>query len=214
MRTRIKICGITNLNDALSAVKSGADALGFVFYQQSPRYIEPETASRIIRNLPPLVTAVGVFVNEEIEKVHEIAGDCLLDLLQFHGSESPEYCERHKKRVIKAFRVKDASSLSEVSRYNDKVNGYLLDSCSEDAYGGTGSAFDWSVACEISRHFPVVLAGGLTPGNVGEAVSVVEPYGVDVSSGVERAPGIKDVGKMRSFVESVRKADAERYRIK
>jgi phosphoribosylanthranilate isomerase len=214
MRTRIKICGMTNLNDALSALKAGADALGFVFYKQSPRYIEPEIASEIIRNLPPLVTVVGVFVNEQIDKVREIASYCLLDILQFHGFESPEYCEWYHNRVIKAFRVKDASSMEEIKKYKGKVSGYLLDSYSEVAYGGTGSTFDWSVAREISRILPVVLAGGLTPDNVAQAVSEVQPYGVDVSSGVESAPGSKDMEKMRSFVESVRKADEDLYGMK
>ena len=214
MRTRIKICGMTNLNDALSALKAGADALGFVFYKQSPRYIEPEIASEIIRNLPPLVTVVGVFVNEQIDKVREIASYCLLDILQFHGFESPEYCEWYHNRVIKAFRVKDASSMEEIKKYKDKVSGYLLDSNSEVAYGGTGSTFDWSVAREISRILPVVLAGGLTPDNVAQAISEVQPYGVDVSSGVESAPGSKDMEKMRSFVESVRKADEDLYGMK
>ncbi len=214
MRTRIKICGMTNLNDALSALKAGADALGFVFYKQSPRYIEPEIASEIIRNLPPLVTVVGVFVNEQIDKVREIASYCLLDILQFHGFESPEYCEWYHNRVIKAFRVKDASSMEEIKKYKDKVSGYLLDSYSEVAYGGTGSTFDWSVAREISRILPVVLAGGLTPDNVAQAISEVQPYGVDVSSGVESAPGSKDMEKMRSFVESVRKADEDLYGMK
>jgi phosphoribosylanthranilate isomerase len=209
MRTRIKICGITNFDDALHAVKAGADAVGFVFYERSPRHIDPESARQIVRHLPPFVTAVGVFVDEKIETVRETVQYCFLDLCQFHGKESPEYCEWHHKGVIKAFRVKDRTFLEEMKRYN--VAAYLLDTFREDRFGGTGSPFDWSLAGEATKHGPVVLAGGLQPENVGEAVAKVRPYAVDVSSGVEKEPGLKDWQKMKVFVEAVREADTRIY---
>ena len=210
MRTRIKICGITNLDDAHAAIDAGADALGFVFVRKSPRYIEPEVAGEIIKNLPPIVTVVGVFVNEKIEKVREIARHCALGLLQFHGDESPEYCEWYPQRVLKAFRVKDLSSIEEIRKYS--VQGVLLDSYSKDAYGGTGHSFDWSLARKVVPISPVVLAGGLNPENVGQAIREVRPYGVDVSSGVESAPGTKLKKKINAFVKAVHSADAEIYR--
>lgn len=205
MRTRVKICGITNLDDALSAADAGADALGFVFVRESSRYVEPDIACEIIRHLPPMVTAVGVFVNEKIETVREITKHCALDLLQFHGVESPEYCEWYAQGVIKGFRVRDGASLQEISRY--RVQGYLLDSYSEEALGGTGSTFDWSLARKVVPLGPVILAGGLTPGNVGQAVDQVRPFAVDVSSGVERRTGTKDAKKIRQFVHAVQETD-------
>jgi phosphoribosylanthranilate isomerase len=206
MRTRIKVCGITNLDDALLAVDAGVDALGFVFYGQSPRYIDPESARAIVQELPPLVTAVGVFVNEKIDTVRQIAMHCSLGLLQFHGDESPEYCGWYSQRVLKAFRVKDIASIEVMKKY--KVHGYLLDSYSDDAFGGTGRPFDWSLARKLASVRPLVLAGGLAPENVGQAVEAVTPYAVDVSSGVESRPGSKDAGKIRRFVEAVYRADA------
>jgi len=209
MRTRIKICGITNLDDALSAIEAGVDAVGFVFVRESRRHVDPDIACEIIRNLPPMVTTVGVFVNEKIETVREITKHCALDLLQFHGAESPEYCEWYSQRVIKAFRVKDISSIKEVKRY--RVHGYLLDSYSEEAPGGTGNAFNWSLAREVVPLRPVILAGGLCPENVGRAIDQVRPFGVDVSSGVEIRPGSKDVKKIRRFVHAVQEADERIY---
>lgn len=209
MRTRIKICGITNLDDALSAVESGADALGFVFVAESRRYVDPDIAREIIQHLPPMVTVVGVFVNEKIETVREIGRHCSLDLLQFHGMESPEYCEWYPQRVIKAFRVKDQSSIKEIRKY--KVHGYLLDSYSEKGFGGTGSPFDWSLARKVSPLLPVLLAGGLDPENVGQAIEQVRPYGVDVSSGVESSAGNKDPEKIHGFINAVRTADDRIY---
>ncbi len=212
MRTRIKVCGITNLDDALSAVEAGADALGFVFYSQSPRSIDSESAREIVRILPPLVTSVGVFVNEQIEKVQEIAKYCFLDLLQFHGEESPEYCEWFSGRVVKAFRVQDSIPMAEMKRYD--VSGFLLDTYSKDLHGGTGVSFDWSLVRESVMQKPVVLAGGLTPESVGEAIEKVHPYAVDVSSGVESSLGCKAPEKIRQFVRAVREADATIYEMK
>jgi phosphoribosylanthranilate isomerase len=212
MRTRIKVCGITNLDDALSVVEAGADALGFVFYPQSPRSIDPESAREIIRILPPLVTSVGIFVNEHIEKVQEIAKHCFLDLLQFHGEESPEYCDWFSRRVVKAFRIRDSIPLDEMKRYN--VSGFLLDTYSKDLPGGTGVSFDWSLVRESVHQKPLVLAGGLTPESVGEAIGEIRPYAVDVSSGVEKSPGSKAPEKIRQFILAVQETDAAIYGMK
>jgi len=195
---RVKICGITSFEDAMTAVEAGADALGFVFYDKSPRNINPLLAAKIIAALPPFVQTVGLFVNEETEKVNWTAGFCGLDLVQLHGDEEPEECGEVERRVIKAFRVKDAASIASLPKY--QVAGYLLDAWCPDAYGGTGKSFNWELAAEAKQYGPVVLAGGLTPENVAEAVRTVQPYGVDVSSGVESAPGKKDPDKVREFI--------------
>jgi phosphoribosylanthranilate isomerase len=195
---RVKICGITSLDDALVAVDAGADALGFVFYGKSPRYITPQSASRIIMALPPFVQTVGLFVNSESGIVNELADSCGLDLVQLHGDEPPDYCNLIERRVIKALRVRGRDSLEIIGSY--KVSGILLDAYSPDAYGGTGKSFNWDIAREVADRFWIILAGGLTPDNVGEAVKSVRPYAVDVSSGVESAPGIKDSDKIREFI--------------
>jgi phosphoribosylanthranilate isomerase len=200
---RVKICGITNLEDALLAVAAGADALGFVFCDQSPRCVFPEQAAAIIRVLPPFVQTVGLFVNADRALVTETADFCRLDLVQLHGDESPEYCAALARRVVKAFRIKDISSLEPMHQY--RVAGYLLDAYSPDAYGGTGLTFNWETAVIARKYGPVILAGGLTPENVGRAVATVSPYGVDVSSGVESAPGKKDPEKVREFIRRAKK---------
>lgn len=197
---KIKICGITNISDALMAAKAGAHALGFVFYQGSSRYISPEQAANIIRCLPPFVQTVGLFVNEESVVVNSIADQCGLDLIQLHGEESPEYCYSIKRRVIKAFRVKDESIVDDIVNYN--VAGYLLDAWSPRAHGGTGKTFNWEIAAKVAKSHIIILAGGLTPDNVVGAISTVRPYAVDVSSGVEISPGIKDSKLVESFIRS------------
>jgi phosphoribosylanthranilate isomerase len=199
---RVKICGITNLEDALMAVEAGADALGFVFFQGSPRFISPEQAAAIIRRLPPFVQMVGLFVNEELTTVNMVADQCGLDLVQLHGEESPEYCTAVKRRVIKAFRVKDASTLDDIVNY--RVAACLLDAWSPAAHGGTGTTFNWEIAARAATLHTVILAGGLTPENVDGAIVAVRPYAVDVSSGVESAPGKKDDGLVRRFIRSCR----------
>lgn len=199
--TRIKICGITNVKDALAAVQCGADALGFVF-AESPRKVEPKEAREIISQVPPFVATVGVFVDEPADQVWEVALSCRLDTLQFHGHESPEYCRGFDKGVIKAFRVKDRSIIHEIDRYN--VEAYLLDS---SAGGGTGVRFDWDLVREIERR--IILAGGLTPENVGEAIRKIRPYAVDVSTGVEQSPGKKDHHKIEEFIRNVRHCDRD-----
>lgn len=204
MRVRVKICGITRIEDALAAVAAGADALGFVFYAQSPRAVEPEQAAGIIRRLPPFVTTVGLFVNEARTRIEEVTRYCGLDMVQLHGDESPEECRIPGRRVVKALRVRDAESLKAAGRYD--VAGLLLDAWSGEVYGGSGQTFDWTLLRNFASRRPVILAGGLTPDNVGEAIRSVRPFAVDVSSGVEAAPGRKDPRKIRAFIDVVNKA--------
>ncbi len=199
---RVKICGITNLEDALVAVKAGADALGFVFFQGSPRFISPEQAAVIVRQLPPFVQTVGLFVNEETATVNAVADQCGLDLVQLHGEESPDYCAAVKRRIIKAFRVKNAASLDDMTNY--PVAACLLDAWSPAARGGTGTTFNWDIAARAAASQRIILAGGLTPENVAGAVRQVRPYAVDVSSGVEYEPGKKDPAKITFFINALK----------
>ena len=199
---RVKICGITNIEDALMAVEAGADALGFVFFKDSPRCITPENAAAVIRRLPPFVQTVGLFVNEDLDVVNATADRCGLDLVQLHGEESPEYCAAVKRRIIKAFRVKDAASVDGITSY--PVAACLLDAWSPAAHGGTGTTFNWEIAARAAASHCIILAGGLTPENVAEAIAVVKPYAVDVSSGVESAPGRKDASLVQSFISAVK----------
>ena len=201
--TRVKICGITSLEDALVAVEAGADALGFVFFEKSPRHVDPVQAARIIAQLPPFVQVVGLFVNAALDFVNATADSCGLDLVQLHGDESPSYCQLVRRRVMKAFRVQGMESLAAMSDYS--VAGLLLDAYSPDSYGGTGACFDWGCAVAAKERGTVILAGGLTPENVASAVARVAPYGVDVSSGVESSPGRKDPEKVRRFISEAKK---------
>jgi len=170
---KIKICGITSLQDALTAVQAGADALGFVFCSASPRNVTPELAAEIIRQLPPFLQTVGLFVNESLATVNETADRCGLDIVQLHGEESPDFCAAIKRRTIKAFRVKDASSLENMESY--PTTAYLLDAWSPIAHGGTGHSFNWEIAADAAARLPIILAGGLTPDNVAAAVQQVRP---------------------------------------
>lgn len=202
---KVKICGITSYDDASAAVEAGADALGFVFYDKSPRFINPVRAAGIISKLPPFIQTVGLFVNEETEQVNWTADYCGLDIVQLHGDETPEDCLELKRRVIKAFRIEKIISIDPLEKYQDyQVSGYLLDAWSPDAYGGTGRTFNWELAQSAKQYGPVILAGGLTPENVAEAIRVVNPYGVDVSSGVESALGKKDAEKVREFIRAAK----------
>jgi len=205
---RIKICGITNEADARHAAACGADALGLVFYLKSPRAVSPEQARRIVAALPPFVTTVGLFVNEAPDKVREIVDYCGLDVIQLHGDETPAQCLYPPRRVLKALRVKGEESL--VGAENYQVSALLLDAWHPDSYGGTGCLGDWELAAQVAAERPVVLAGGLTPDNVAEAIRRVRPYGVDVSSGVEIAPGQKDPERVAAFIRNARAADNER----
>jgi len=203
---KIKICGITNAEDAAAAVTAGADALGFVFYRKSPRCIEPAVAKQIIATLPPLVTPVGVFVNEDVTVARGIMDDCGLAIAQLHGDETAAYCRELARPIVKAIRVKDRGSFLALAEFQGRagVRGFIVDTFSSEAYGGTGLVMDWSLAAEAAKTATILLAGGLTPDNVGQAIRVVRPYGVDVSSGVERAPGQKDHEKMWAFLKAVR----------
>jgi phosphoribosylanthranilate isomerase len=208
MRTRVKICGITSWTDARAALAAGADALGFVFYERSPRRIAVDAAAAILRRLPPFVAKVGLFVDAPEETVRQTAAACGLDTLQFHGAESPEYCRRFSQTVYKAFRVRDRGVFQGLPQY--ATTAWLLDSCVAGQPGGTGTRFDWSLAAEAVRlGTPVILAGGLTPENVPDAIRQVRPYAVDVSSGVEASPGVKDAAKLNAFLAAVTRATNE-----
>lgn len=203
MSVRIKICGITNVDDGLAAIQAGADALGFMFFEKSSRFVTNDQAREISKALPPLVARVGVFVNSSPDLVNRTIEACGIDTLQFHGDETPEFCHQFGLKTIKAFRVKDATSLVDIERY--ATDAWLLDAFVPGQLGGTGAAFNWELAAEaISLNRPVILAGGLTSKNVARAVEKVRPFALDVSSGVESEPGKKDHQKMREFIREAR----------
>lgn len=204
--TRIKICGITNMIDAINAVRLNVDMLGFVFYEKSKRYITSRTAVDIINELPPYIGKVGVFVDEPRDSVMDIADAAGLDTLQFHGDETDEYCKyfQGKFKIIKAFRLKDKKDLKKINSYN--TDFYLLDTYRPDSIGGTGDVFDWKMLRDFEILKPVILSGGLGPDNVSDAIQEVAPYAVDVSTGVETEPGRKDLSLVKKFVENVRRA--------
>lgn len=211
-RIRIKMCGVTRLADAVAAVAAGVDALGFIFFEKSPRYIDPEAARLIIEQLPPFVDAVGVFVDKKNREVDEIVQYCRLGYVQLHGEESPKYCEDLVRfaspcQVIKAFRVGSHTSSDEFAAYAPHVKGFLLDNFRPDQVGGTGTSFDWSMVADLDLQKPFILAGGLDVNNIAAAIQAVQPYGVDVNSGVEQRPGIKDHRLIREFVSAVRDFD-------
>ena len=193
---------MTNLKDVKVAVDGGVDAVGFIFYKKSPRSVTMQAVREIVLELPPFVDSVGVFVNETAEQINKIADHCKLDRVQLHGDESPAFCKKIRRRVIKAIRVKDIQSLKKLSDY--PVSSFLLDTFSEDQYGGTGKVFDWNLAYSAKKYGPIILAGGLTPINVRQAIQRIQPYGVDVCSGVESQPGIKDHKKMQAFLKNVK----------
>ncbi len=204
---KVKICGITTIEDARHAVACGADALGFVFFAKSPRCVSPETARGIIAELPPFVSAVGLFVNEDPERIRQVVDFCSLDVIQLHGDEAPDGCDFGPRRIVKALRVKDAASLAGHREYS--VSALLLDAWVAGVYGGTGERFNWELAAAVARQRPVILAGGLTPENVAEAVRQVRPYAVDVSSGVEAAPGKKDPAKVAAFIRNAKEGTGD-----
>lgn len=202
---RVKICGITNEEDASMAVQLGADALGFIF-AKSPRRIRPEKARDIIRRIPPFVTTVGVFVDQDLNAIRKIMEFCRLGIVQLHGDESPAFCRKLAPRAVKAFRLKDASSLKPVASYRGKVRAFLLDTFQEGIAGGTGATFDWGLAREaMGLGMPVILSGGLGPSNIEQAVAMVRPYAVDVNSSIESSPGKKDPALTRALMEQIRK---------
>jgi len=203
---KIKICGITNEQDAKVAVEAGADALGFIMYRKSPRFVEAAVAKRIIDGLPPFISAVGVFVNEEAATVRRLMDECGLTLAQLHGDESSAYCEKLGRPAMKAVRLKDRGTFLALAEFQGRANvrAFVLDAFSDQAYGGTGQTIDWTLAAEAAGASRVLLAGGLTPDNVAEAIRQVRPYGVDVSSGVEVRPGEKDHAKVQAFIRAAR----------
>jgi len=203
--TLIKICGITTIADAVNAAELGVDMLGFVFYPRSKRYVTPCAVRDIVNELPSSIVKVGVFVDEKYDDVIAIAEEAGLTALQFHGNESPEYCAAFagKYKIIKAFRVKEQRDLRDVNIY--PADYYMLDTYIEGAVGGTGKAFDWKVLKDFEILKPMILSGGLTPDTVDKAIREIAPFGVDVSSGVEKEPGKKDLERMKKFVQNVRK---------
>ena len=207
MSVIVKICGITNLSDAQQASEAGADALGFIFAEKSPRQLTIERAAEITRSLPMPIVKVGVFVDAPEDTVFRAIGECGFNLLQFHGNETPEYCSQFGVMTMKAFRMRDEQTLAELSNY--QTDAWLLDAWSPAAAGGTGEKFNWDLAVAARKLGRLIfLAGGLTPDNVGDAVRQVQPYAVDVSSGVEARPGKKDHEKVRAFIRAAKAAAA------
>lgn len=202
---RVKICGITNLEDATAAIDFGAEALGFVFFKGSPRYVTVEQAAAIVCKLPAFVTTVGVFVDESPETISSAISGAGIDVVQLHGEEKTEAC-RFSRRSIKAIRIKSIDSLEPLKDFKDLVSAFLLDAYAPNTLGGTGRIFNWDIAVEAKQFGRIILAGGLTPDNIQDAVRHVRPYGVDVSSGVEREKGKKDHQKMKLFIERAKGA--------
>jgi phosphoribosylanthranilate isomerase len=208
---KVKICGITNIGDALGSIDAGCDALGFVFYKKSLRYISPDRAVEIIKQLPPHIIKIGIFVNAKEKTIKHIARICDLDILQFHGNESPEFCRRFNGyKIIKAFRINKNLDLEKILRY--KVFAYLFDTLVESKFGGTGKKFNWKLVRHIDDlKSPVFLSGGLNAENVKEAVEAVQPHWVDVSSSVEIKPGKKDHKKVRKFIKRAKGTVPKRF---
>ena len=209
-RTRVKICGLTRRTDALCAAMLGVDAIGLVFYPRSPRAVSIDSASEIVSGLPPFVNVVALFVDERAERIREVIENVAVDLLQFHGTESPEFCESLNVPYIKAIGMDDRTDVGEMERRYASARGLLLDTWDPEQKGGTGQQFDWSRIPQTCRK-PIILAGGLQAGNVAAALSAVRPFAVDVSSGVEVGKGIKDRDKMAAFVKAVKGFDAEAH---
>jgi phosphoribosylanthranilate isomerase len=207
-RTRIKICGITREQDLQAAVRSGADALGLVFYEKSPRHLAVQQAAQLARAVPPFVTVVGLFVNPSVDYVREVLAKVALDVLQFHGEETPEFCAQFGRSYLKAIRVRAGVDLIQCASRFAGAQGLLLDAWVEGMQGGTGESFDWALIPH-DLPLPVILSGGLHAGNVAAAVRQVRPYAVDVSSGVEAAKGIKDAAKVAAFINEVKRADVQ-----
>ncbi len=202
LRTRVKICGITRAEDALSAIEHGADAIGLVFYAPSPRHVSIAQAIEIVNQIPAFVSVVGLFVNAEPGFVNDVLSKVQLDLLQFHGDESPEECMRYQRPFIKAIRVKSDTNLVQCAKDFSASKALLLDTYTEGVAGGTGHVFDWNlIPAKLSK--PVILAGGLNAQNVAQAIAQVQPYAVDISGGVEVSKGIKDAAKIAAFMQQV-----------
>jgi len=213
-RVRVKICGVRSIAEARAAVEAGADALGFNLWPESPRYIDPSNAQTVIASLPPFISKVGVFVNEDADRIVGTSARVGVDAVQLHGDETPDFCSRLRladnfKHVtlIKAVRVATETDIEGIRLY--PVSGILLDSKIKGTYGGTGEHFDWQLAVKASGFAPIILAGGLRIENVREAITSVRPFAIDVCSGVESSPGVKDPGKIRAFMAEVERANRE-----
>lgn len=206
--TRIKICGITREQDLHAVANSGADAIGLVFYEKSPRHMSIQQAAELMLPVPPFVTVVGLFVNPTVDYVRQVLANVSLDVLQFHGEESPEFCQQFNRPYLKAIRVKAGVDLVECAARYARAQGLLLDAFVEGTQGGTGESFDWTLIPQ-NLSLPVILSGGLHAGNVAEAVKQVRPYAVDVSSGVEVSKGIKDAAKVAAFIKEVKQIDVQ-----
>ncbi len=206
MRTRVKICGITNIDDALAAVDEGADALGFVFYKPSPRYIDIQNAKNIIDKIPPFISKVALFVNADAGFVNKVIKQLSIDLLQFHGDESEAFCQSFNRPYMKAIRVQEKTDMDLMAKQYHSSSGLLLDAFDSSQYGGTGQAFDWAL---MPKNFPLpmILAGGLNVANIAKAIKKTQPYAVDISSGVEKSKGLKDHLLIQQFMHEVKCAN-------
>jgi phosphoribosylanthranilate isomerase len=204
MSVLVKICGITTLDDAFDALDCGADLLGFNFYPDSKRYIDPIDAKKIFEDLPPAIPKVGIFVNADQQLVVDLAVDLSLDILQFHGDETPEYCSQFGRSWWRAFRPASDKDILEIPKY-EEAEGYLIDAYVEKAFGGTGVVSNWDLAVKAKKYGKIILSGGLKPDNIEMALQTVKPYAVDVASGVEDFPGVKNLHKMEEFIAKVRR---------
>lgn len=202
---KIKICGITNRDDAENAIFFGVHALGFIFYPKSKRFVTAEQVQEMTYFLPPFISTVGVFVNEDPGTVNDIVRSCKLDFVQLHGEETSDYCRKMNAKVIKALRVAELSDIEIIPEYQGSVTSILLDTKSDDLYGGTGKVFDWGLALSAKDFdVPIILAGGLSSDNINKAVQLVNPYAVDINSGVESKPGIKDYNKIQEILDIIK----------
>jgi phosphoribosylanthranilate isomerase len=203
--TKVKICGLTNQTDAIDAIELGADALGFIFIKESPRYISPNIVQEISQHVPPFVQLVGVFMDQEKAEIDEIINRCRIDLIQLHGNESPEFCTTMKRRVLKAFHIAEIGDMDAIPAYKGHISAALLDTKVGNARGGTGQSFDWGIALQAQQfNIPLILAGGINTSNIKKAIQLVNPYAIDVSSGVEASPGKKDYNKLQAFIEAAK----------
>lgn len=200
---KIKICGITNRQDALNAIALNIHAIGFIFHKYSPRYVSPDVLESFMLDIPPFISTVGVFVNSSYEEITDILKRCKLNTIQLHGNESPEFCMKFNVPIIKAFRINNESDITAIPDYKGIANGFLLDTKVENIHGGTGKQFDWGLAIKAKSYdIPLILSGGINSANVGKAIKMVQPYAIDLSSGVEKEPGIKDYQKIKELIHA------------
>ena len=203
---KIKFCGITNREDALNAIALNVDALGFIFYEHSPRYISIEKVEEFMFEIPPFIHTVGVFVNETYEKIIETSNRCKLSTIQLHGNENPDFCTKFTLPTVKAIQVKNEEDIQKIPQYKGCANGIILDTKVENVHGGTGKTFDWGLALAAKEYdTPLILSGGINEQNITKAIKMVGPYGLDICSGIEKEPGLKDYNKMKKIIESIKK---------